>query len=465
MTESLKSAPMVSLRVSPDGMAMHAILSQPGASAHDITGAIRTVADRRSIDLPDSDEELKDKVFAALRASKWPLEILLLEGESPSPPVNEEIEWTRDFFRTGFVVDPKTGRMNYRERAANRNVGAGENLACIIPGIPGKPGKDVLGERIAVSKPQKCKIRAGRRVSLDKESGIFTADADGRIAVIDDRICVSERYEIKGNVGLETGNIDFQGRLFVQGDIEDTTIVSARGDIEVGGSVGACRIDCGDDVVVRGGIVGKGKGEIIAQGVVKAAWITNTDVKADKGMVVGKEIVQCQVGTHGPVVVENGRIVGGEVIALGGITVREAGSDGDVRTLLVAGEDYLLPPFLEECKKEISELRDQIKRMAKTLGPLKTKIARMTPEQREMLHTLTRRVPGMEERIEEIEAEMGERIKHQNQTGIREVKILNTVFANVTIRISGQSTLVKEEQTGPLTFVLNNSRRVVMKRD
>ena len=44
---------------------------------------------------------------------------VLLSGVPPVPPKEGQIEWSRDYFSTDFVVDEKTRAINYRNRVGN----------------------------------------------------------------------------------------------------------------------------------------------------------------------------------------------------------------------------------------------------------------------------------------------------------------------------------------------------------
>src|SRR5690606_10724322 len=117
-------------------------------------------------------------------------DVPIVEGTPPAPPVHGRIEWVADFFSTGFVIDEATGRADYRQRAAQRSVEAGQLLARIIPPEEGREGTDVFGQRVPPEKPRPAKLRAGPHVRIDETTGMVYAEVTGRIRLNDGLVTV-----------------------------------------------------------------------------------------------------------------------------------------------------------------------------------------------------------------------------------------------------------------------------------
>ena len=60
--------------------------------------------------------------------------VALVEGVAPAPSKDGWIEWTRDFFSSDFVVDEKTGAIDYRERTGDPSHGVFSfNFSAMMP--------------------------------------------------------------------------------------------------------------------------------------------------------------------------------------------------------------------------------------------------------------------------------------------------------------------------------------------
>jgi len=423
-------------------------------SADQVLQQVPIQAEKLRLKLPEDLSDLQEKVQAVYEGQHetCDCDVLLLAGVPVTPPVDEAVEWTRNFFNHDFKVDPKTGRIDYRERAANQNVQADELIGKIIPGKSGKPGKDVFGEACTPRLPKKIDLRFGKNIKVDADAGCIYATESGRVRLICRKLSVDKVYEVNQDVGLETGNIDFPGHVSILRDVEDVAKVRADGDIEISGVVGAAEIQSDGDITVGRGIAGKTKAIIKASGTVRAGYISNCHVTADNGVVAYKEIVQSDVKCRGPVTVENGRIAGGSTIALGEVVVAEAGSDGATSTLIAAGEDYSLKDYLDARQSEIHKLKEKIEDVRTKTAPLAANIKRLKPQQKEAFTELMFRVDEAENKLTNVERQMRERIAHVKENGVRRIRVLEMIHPGVTLRIAGITLNIEEAMKGPIIF-------------
>lgn len=89
--------------------------------------------------------------------------------------------------------------------------------------------------------------------------------AAGRV-VTTSSLAIESVYEIKEDVSLKTGNIDFNGTVIIRGDVPTGFSIKASGDILIDGLVEAAHIEAKGSVTIVKGIVGSRTGGIIAGG-------------------------------------------------------------------------------------------------------------------------------------------------------------------------------------------------------
>ena len=218
-----------------------------------------------------------------------------------------------------------------------------QRLARLIPPRCGTPGRDVLGGDINVADPLPATIRVGSNVRVeDQEDGstAYYATFDGRIRWADGVLAVDDVYVIKGNVGLETGNIDHPGAVVIEGDIQAGASVTAKGDIIVKGMVEPSNVNASGKLVVNGGVVGRDGFKIELDGGLHAKYVLEATVLTGDDVEVSNEIDRANIKTRGRVVIPKGRITGGHVSARRGIDVGVAGADGLIPTVLSTGFDF-----------------------------------------------------------------------------------------------------------------------------
>ena len=314
----------------------------------------------------------------------------LIMGQAPILSVDARLAWSREYFAEGWIVDEKTGRIDYREKVENCSVVRNELLLRLHHAVDGQPGQDIFGTKIPVEKAEKLRVRCGKGVSeLDEgPSTAYYADLDGRVRFADNAVTVDEVYQVNGNVGLATGNIHHTGSVTINGDVLADTIIEAQGDVVVKGLVEGATIVCGGTLTVAGGILG-GEGHKIRAGCnVEAKYIRSADVAAPGDILVAKEIAHSRVRCLGSVLVPSGRIAGGTTIALRGIRVGTAGAPGATDTVLMAGVDYSL-------QAQIDLYHEKIARLEATLKPVENALRNAGAADRDLSEGIQQVVESM----------------------------------------------------------------------
>ncbi|NIA14836.1 MAG: DUF342 domain-containing protein [Nitrospiraceae bacterium] len=382
---------------------------------------------------------------------------VLLQGRPPVPPVDGTIEWGGHFFDTGFVVDEKTGNIDYRKRTAECSVKRGQLLATVIPHKAGEDGVDVYGNRVRVDKPRPAKIRAGENVTMQEQDGTFYAACDGRVRWDLEVLSVDEVFRV-GYVGLESGDINHPGALTVDKDIEEGSTVQTGGDIEVHEVIEAANIDAGGTLTVQGGIASDKDHHIRLGGGVHAKFIHEADVEAVMDICVEREIVHSTLKTCGAVLVPSGRIVGGDIVALGGIKAAQTGSPASVPTVLTVGEDYRLAPELAERERRIKDVEEQLAQIKKRLRPIMGRAKSLAPAEREAVRTMARNAKAHNEKLEALQSEMEEIKKRSREQGELSVEIHEIVYPETIFCIQGERLRVKQKFVGPFRAVYSEGK-------
>lgn len=353
---------MFNLRLTPDRLAV--LIDCPDPLATLGKWSQRIHADLIKLEIPDVPDPhiIADLLRDRARPGKNLASTALLTGKPPMPSVDTRLAWSREFFGEGWVVDEKTGRVNYREHVEDCAVHRNELLLRVFDAVEGHPGRDLFGEKIPVEPPVKMRVRCGKGVSEIEEKGslAYYAEIDGRVRYSDGSLSVDEVYQVAGHVGLATGNIHHAGSVTVTGDVLNGSVIEAEGDVVIGGVVEEATITCGGNLTIGGGLLG-GQGQVIrAGGNIEAKFINESDVAAGGNILVAKQISHSRVRSLGAVLVPKGRIAGGQAIALHGIRVGTAGAPGATDTLLMAGVDYTLQAQVELYEDKIKQLQQSL---------------------------------------------------------------------------------------------------------
>ncbi|HOF39039.1 MAG TPA: FapA family protein [Candidatus Hydrogenedentes bacterium] len=380
--------------------------------------------------------------------------VVLVAGTAPQPSKDGWIEWPRDFFSSGFVVNEQTGAVNYRERIGDPTIQKGELIARVWPAEPGQDGQDVFGRCIPAATPKTLYVRCGTNVEVSEDGIEYRATRSGRVRYSRQVLSVDRVYIIDGNVGLASGNIDHTGAVFVEGDVEAEARVRSVGDVEVRGIVEGADIDAGGNLFVRRGITGGGHRHIKAGGRVQARFLVETNIEAGDDVWVERESINSTVFTKGSFIMPGGRLVGGSVVAQGSIRVRQAGSEGLVRTRLAIELDPALTAAIGEKDAEIKRIRSSLMKIKETLSALKRKNSTLSDSAREALTLLAGNIEDMRSTLATLESEREELLAQLHSRGrpqiiVRTVAYPETIFDIYTHRVRLRETLL-----GPVRAVV-----------
>lgn len=262
----------------------------------------------------------------------------IAEGLEPKQGENGRIEFLVDVSGKA-IYDASSGdgkNIDFKKATKIICVEPGSIIAEIIPPVPGKPGRTILGENIPAPKPKEAVLRAGLNVETDSKGVKFRATSTGKPVYSEGVLSVLPVYEVPGDVDYNTGHIEFAGSVIVSGNVLDDFNIRAK-DITIGGTVGACLIISDNDINISGGVAGKDKAKLIAGGAVKAKYINNCKIECLKDILVQREIVHSTIMTNGKVYV--GSLIGGVTMAKLGVEANSLGSDLGIATRVEPGTD------------------------------------------------------------------------------------------------------------------------------
>jgi len=456
-------APEFEVKVTEDSMAAVLTCDAPvGADeradpekVERLAAAVLDELARLGVRNPPDKDSLRERLREAASRGTRITSLKLVEGRPPVPPRDAGITWTRDFFRKGFYVDPKTGAVDFRRRAADCSLRAGELLARLAKPRHGQPGEDIFGKRIPVAKPRRLSLRAGPGVRYEESDGeiLFFAERDGQVRLAGRMLAVDDILEVRGDVNLETGNISHPGSVVIHGDVCVGASVEADGDVEIMGCVEAANVRSGGSITVHGHIAGASGRRIRAAGSVAVGkFVLGADIEAGDNITVAKDVHHSLFRAGGRIEVA-GQVLGGKASALGGIVVRVAGCEALTATLLVAGEHPELAAEIETYKRRLDALREKVGTVRQKVAPLLARKSLLTPRQKEAATELRAKVSEMEMEA----ADLAEEVTHREEL-LRErchpvIEVREQMYPEVILSIKGTSQKAWKPVRGPFRAV------------
>ena len=452
------SGPGFDLRPTDDFMALLLSCTVPPRNAETLIARIRN----ELADLGVATEERLDEAIAryekALPSGPHLEDIVLLEGVPPTPPIDESIKWNGNFHAKGFVIDPDTGRADYRRKVADVSVEANQLLAEVIPGQIGKNGQDVFGRVVPPRDPRPAKIREGKNVRYNPAERSFYAETSGRIRYVGGVLAVDDVFRITGDVGLRTGNINHPGALVVTRDIQTDSQVVATGDIDVGENVEDAEVESGGCLTVQGGISCKERGVIRVAGNLHARFIRNADIEAGGDVYIDREINQCRIRTRGAVVVKQGRIVGGSIMALGGVETGDIGSDACIPCEIIVGKDYTMEAAVAEKKAALESARQLVLKLRDAVAPLRAKQHALTPPLKQRLVQMQAELEKREAEFQALDKALNEIFRATHAAANNQIFVQGKIYPDNLVQLGAQVKKIKDLVPGPLRIALKKGK-------
>ena len=428
----------VTVSVSQDKMAAHArfyAASEQGAQL-DKDSIVKSLSDAGVVY-----GIIEETVSRWLDKKLYCTDFLIAEGTPPERSRDAFIEYK---FETEKVFNPtidEKGVINFHQLNLLNNVVSGDVLAVLTPAYQGAPGTNLLGASIPSMNPVNKSLKYGKNVELSEDSLALISTATGHVDMAGDKVIVHNVYEIKGDVGVATGDVDYDGIVKISGDVLTGYSVKATIDIYVQGVVEGANITAGGNVAIANGVHGGDRASIVAGGDVAVKYLEGCVISAE-GNVVTSSTLHSNITANGSILVgsSQGLVKGGELYAKELISVKTVGSDlAGARVLLRSGA---LPEAMEsylELEKTLASKQREYTLTKKTLEFLSNKVEngkKLLAEQEQMMIDLPNQREALEAEIGEL-SDLYDRLKTEmemDNTG--KIVIEGTIHEGTVVAIS-----------------------------
>lgn len=215
----------------------------------------------------------------------------------------------------------------------------GEKLAVYQPAENGKDGYNVYGETLPAKRGKEQKRLHGKGVILLPDGKTYQALTDGCVKYYEEK---SELNVVKmvvyNEVTLATGDINFEGNVYVTGKVGDGVTITATEDIIVDGPVEAAHLRAGKNIYLRRGIHGKHRGTLYANGSIISSFCESVKIHCGENLHTNYCMdVRAEIEGFTEIMGKKGSIVGGYIESLCGITCTTIGNPAGIETHIRIG--------------------------------------------------------------------------------------------------------------------------------
>ena len=360
--------------------------------------------------------------------------VLVAKGERPEAEIAEYFEMNPLLAKPHREID-SNARINYREFSPFTIVKKGQVLAKLKPRKPGKEGKDVHGTALPFGTIHPEGVVGGDNTVTDADK--ITAAIHGQFIQSRNVLSVQEHLVIKGGVGYATGHIVFPGDVKINGPVSDGFKIYSGGSLHIKQTLDLTEVVTKGDIVVAGGIIGKGVAILKSGGEIKTKFIENCRVAARNSVLVESEIINSSIFALGTVQMgEKGTILGGDIYSVHGLRAGGIGKKGGKSTRIHCGINFTAQ---QEMEKHNNKLRILAAKLARLQGLMAE--PGMESEKMTAMEELVRRLEGEQQTAS---AHIGELMGNINVDENAIVEILGEIAPGTLIEICQVALFVDE---------------------
>ena len=433
--------------------------AKPWPTEHDVLNALEAHGVKVGID------EIAIKSLLARKLANEPA--IVANGIPPIEGRDAWIELIKDPDKPFEVRDDE--KIDFWSRSTIVTVHPGQEIAIKHPLENGKNGVDVTGSVVRSMPVKNIEFSFGDGLKRDDENSLMLiATAEGQLKNERGRLVILPELDIHNDIDFSVGSIDFTGAVKIRGSVREGFHVTARGNIEINGTVEGADIDSQGVIIVHGGVRGMGKGTVRANGDISLSFGDQATIRSGGNILVknamlhsrlyaGKAIVALGSGKHS-------QIAGGRMEAGLEVSCNILGSEMGTKTEVIVG----LPPEQLEKKKvfttEIKLCEENLEKIEPNFILLKKLEAagQLDDNKRVMLMNLTKMKFQLQATLESMQTELDaleENLALVRDKGI--VRVKDICYSGVFISIRGLNYIVREN-CRYTSFIADDEKRCIV---
>ncbi|MDF3820412.1 FapA family protein [Leptospira sp. 96542] len=333
-------------------------------------------------------DEAANSIIKILKDNNQVKEDFTMIVAQGTPAKQGENGWIKFYFpRAQRVVLKDDGSADFRNINKYVHVKEGEKLATLFEGIAGEQGIDVYGNPIYPNPIDRPRLTLGKNIlpktiedaeKPGRQLKEYYAALSGAVFSTDNSLTVSSELNIESNIGLGTGNINFDGTIRVKGTIEEGAVVLCHGSLYLDGNIESSDVTVGEDLEVKGGVKAKAKGVIRVKGDLRAKFIENAHLEIDGDCLVENFILGSKINCLGNIILtgDSSSIIGSEILSYQGITVSSLGSSAQMDTVVEVGFHYKNDRLFTEGSSRLGELEKELEALVPEIQKIKEVVQR-----------------------------------------------------------------------------------------
>lgn len=408
---------------------------------------------------------LKESRIAAIVKKKiYGREVIIAEG-TPAKDGQD------GYFEYKFDAVPKSnkpeiradGTVDYTSMNVIKCVKEGDILAIYHPAVKGEQGMTIKGVVVRPRPARDLPPYALSGCSYNESTLTYVAERSGRIELTKNKMSILEVQEYAQDIDTVYGSVDFMGDVIIHGNVKPGVTIKAMKSITIDGVLEGANLISGEDIVVKGGILGGGTSKITCGGDMLADFVEYTSINV-QGSISANSFLDCNVMAVGSITATGkmGAIIGGNTYGMRGVECSLAGNDANIKTIISAGVSSNL-------QKEKSILERKIKVLIEKIEDLKNqnyeieRLARLGTVTEVMLKQrkdLEAEAEAKEKELADAKSNLEQLVLNMDGTEDAHIVITDTLYAGSFIQLGAQQMMINENKR-QVEFMFDRNNQLV----
>lgn len=386
----------------------------------------------------------EEEIDRLVRGAHSDTSVVVAEGRRA---VDGKEGWYEYFFRTELDRRPKElpdGSVDYQSIEWFECVKEGQKVAFYHEAGTGTDGYTVMGGIIKSKRGKEKSMLTGTGFHVLPDKKTYVAAIDGRIELEEPHLSITKLL-ILDEVTTATGNIIFDGSVYVKGNVGGGSFIRATDDVVVDGYVESATIETSGNIVLHQGVNGNGLGYVKAGKSILGNFFENAKGYAAEN-IQANYCLNSELTAEGQIIMTGkwGSIAGGRACALKGFGVYNVGNRAGLGTMLKLGPDEHWEEQLNELEGRISEVSKEMNILGNAYMDFQRKYPAEVRNTMELYLKLENAIFTKEKEMEGLmksKAGMEELISKANEA---RAVVRGIIFEGTVIEINGRSWAARE---------------------
>lgn len=315
----------------------------------------------------------QDSIRSILERNLFETPYIIATGLKPENGTDGTITYLFDKVVENKPKEDEHGFVNYKDLGLIRNITAGTTIADITLPTEGSQGINIKNQIIRQRPGAPALATHGANIGISEDGLRMVALADGNLKYSGKQFSIDTVFDMKGDVDISTGNLDFIGDIIVRGEVMEGFKVSSQKNITVYGNVTGANIEANGDVTIKKGCINS---KIRSHGNVSVDFVESSNIACD-GDLKADAFIFSDIYCGGELTAsgKRGALMGGKYTCLKNLSAQTIGTKSYTSTVITVGDNAVMVEERADKTTQLENINTQILRCTQAIDFLNAKKA------------------------------------------------------------------------------------------